>query len=106
MKYEKEIKITKKLANKINHLLTEVNEDFGEDLTITKTAVFDNGFEMDIKCCGCRNDVAWTEAVLFRNGSEVACTEPCDEFIGVWECTNDKDSYIVNIVVDESEVTT
>lgn len=100
MTYRKEIKITKALADEINHLLTEVDEDFGEDLTITKTAVFDNGFEMDIKCCGCLDDVAWTEAVLFRNGSEVCCTEPCDEFLGEWECTNDINTYVVNVTVE------
>lgn len=100
MTYIKEIKITQKLADEINHLLTEIDEDFGEDLTITKTAVFDNGFEMDIKCCGCRDEVAWTEAVLFHNGSEVCCTEPCDEFLGEWECTNDVNTYIVNVVVE------
>lgn len=100
MTHRKEIKITKKLADEINHLLTEVNEDFGEYETIIKTAVFENGFEMDIKCCGCRDGVAWTEAVLFRNGSEVCYTEPCDEFLGEWECTNDVDTYIVNVVVE------
>ena len=100
MTYTKEIKITQELADEINNLLTEVDEDFGEDSAIVKTAVFDNGFEMDIKCCGCRDDVAWTEAVLFHNGGEVCCSEPCDEFLGEWECTNDTDEYIVNVVVE------
>lgn len=100
MVYRKEIKITKKLADEIDHLLTEFDEDFGEDRTITKTAIFDNGFEMDIKCCGCQDDVAWTEAVLFHNGSEVCCSEPSDKFVGEWECTNDKDTYVVTVTVD------
>ena len=104
MVYKKEIKITKMLADEIEYLLRHGDPTFGEDLAISKTAVFDNGFEMDIKCCGVQYNeeepnLAWTEAVLFRNGSEVCCSEPADEFLGEWECTNDTDTYIVNVVV-------
>jgi hypothetical protein len=100
MKFTKNIIVERKLANEINRLLAERDESFGEDFAITKTAVFDNGFEMDIKCCGCCDDVAWTEAVLFHNGSEVCCTEPCDEFFGEWECTNGDDTFITHVIPD------
>ena len=68
------------------------NEDecLNENQTLTYTAVFKNGYEMDIKVCGVEyidgeDNSAWTEAVLFHYGSEVACTEPSDEFFGTWE---------------------
>lgn len=102
MIYTRDIIVDSKLADKINYLLTEGDEEFGEDSVITKTAIFNNGFEMDIKCCGCHDDVAWTEAVLLRNGSEVCCTEPCDEFFGEWECTNDEDTYTVRVIKEET----
>jgi len=102
MVYRKEIRITKKLADEINHLLTVVDKNFGDDSTISVTAIFDNGSEMDIKCCGSNEEPAWTEAVLFHNGSEVCCSDPSDEFVGEWELRNDEDIYIVNVTVENS----
>ena len=101
----KQIKITKELNNEINRLLTVGDENFGEDICITKTAVFDNGYEMDIKCCGVQyeeggDNGAWTEAVLFRNGSQVCCSEPSDEFVGEWELRDDNQVFTVNVVVE------
>ena len=100
------ITITKKLANEINYLLRHGDPSFGEDLTIVKTAVFDNGYEMDIKCCGVQYEegevnTAWTEAVLFHNGSEVCCSDPCDEFVGEWELSDGDNVYVVNVSVEE-----
>lgn len=105
MIYKKEIKITKKLEEEISHLLRYGDPYFGEDLAITKTAVFNSGYEMDIKCCGVQyeegaDNCAWTEAVLFHNGSEVCYTEPSDEFVGEWELTDGDNIYIVNVVVE------
>lgn len=46
-----------------------------EDDTITYTAVFPDGKQMDVKCCGSQDEVSWREAVLFdRNGSESSKT--------------------------------
>lgn len=99
MIYTQTITISKKLADKINNLLTTVNEDFGIDETIIHTANFGNGYEMDIKCCGSDDETAWTEAVLFNNGSEVCCSEPSDEYLGEWELETRDDKYIVNVVI-------
>ena len=99
MIYTETITISAKLANKINQLTTIVNPDFGEDETITVTANFGNGYEMDIKCCGADDETAWTEAVLFYHGSEVCCSEPSDEFLGEWELKTGSDKYIVNVVI-------
>lgn len=111
MKHEKELKITKKLADYINRLLTEGDKDFGEDETITETVVFDDGHEMDIKVCGVQweegeDNTAWTEAVLYESDGafgwayEVCCSEPSDEFLGEWEMEHRKDKYIVNVIVE------
>lgn len=75
-----------------------------EDETFTKTAVFDNSYEMDIKCCGVQyedgnTNACWTEAVLFRNGSEVTHSDVGDEFVGEWHLVSDDDEYIVNVIV-------
>ena len=77
----------------------------GEDDTISYSVNFGNGMEMDIKCCGVqyeegRSNLAWTEAVLFKNGSEVCCTEPSDEYTGEWELEYKGNKYIVNVTVE------
>lgn len=106
MVFTREIKISKSEFREIAKLLTWGDRNFGEDLAIVKTAVFDDGLEMDIKCCGVQweefgDNTAWTEAVLFRNGSEVCCTEPCDNFLGEWELPYGNDTYVVNVILDD-----
>lgn len=82
------------------------SEDYrlGEDDTIVHTAVFLDGTEMDVKVCGTQyseedagNNCAWTEAVLFRDGCEVACSEPSESFFGIWQLQYDNKPYIVSI---------
>lgn len=48
--------------------------------TIKSWAVdFGEGYEADVKVCSSNDgDPLWCEAVLFKNGSEVACSEVCD----------------------------
>ena len=98
MRYVKKILISKYEADYINGVLCTTNR-FGEDDTITSTAKFGNGVEMDIKLCGADNDYPWTEAVLFENGSEVCCTEVCEDFLGEWELEYNGDQYIVYVEV-------
>lgn len=105
MRFEKIITISKEEAEQINkHLHIEptcADECLSEDVAITKTAKFDNGIEMDIKCCGVQfeedseSNTAWTEAVLFKNGHELCCTEPSDEYLGEWICEYDGNEYVV-----------
>ena len=106
MRYTKEIKISKKLADEIDNLLTYGDRNFGEDYTIVKTAVFDDGYEVDIKCCGVQweddneDNTAWTETVLFHNGSEVVCANPSEQFDGEWVLSTGENEYVVNVVVE------
>lgn len=116
MRFEKTLIISKLEAAIINRYLTEEprseSECLGEDSTITKTVKFDNGIQMDIKCCGVQfiegeSNLAWTEAVLFdKNGTQLCFTEPADEFLGEWICEDDGDEYVVNVVTTKQIVVT
>ena len=76
-----------------------------EDSTIYYTTVFDDGMEMDVKCCGVQhldddNNCAWTEAVLFKDGSEIARTEVSDDLLGEWICYYNDTQYVTDVVLD------
>ena len=110
MRYEKTLKISQIEADTINHYLTEEPEDWhdclDEEDTIVYGVQFDDGKEMDIKCCGVEyregeSNLAWTEAVLFNeNGSEICCTDVSDEYLGEWICETNGNDYVVNVVVE------
>lgn len=82
----------KDLANYKRHLEEEPScedECLGENSTLTLTADFGGGMEMDVKICGVQyregeSNKAWSEAVLFKDGSEVCCSEPADIIEGEW----------------------
>lgn len=103
--------ITRERADFINNLLNltgdEIYDKYGmkRDETITETVVFDDGIEMDIKLVICEDeDMPYTEAVLFKDGCELICTDVEDEFVCEWELTyetdNSIDEYTVNIIVE------
>lgn len=73
-----------------------------EDDTLVWSASFGNGFEMDIKLCGADEEVAWTEAVLFKDGFEVGCTDCMDEILGEWELEYNDVTYITYVIEDEN----
>lgn len=106
--YSTEIILTKSENELINGYLTaSCEEEYqGDDSIISKTAIFPNGFEMDIKCCGCDNEPSWTEAVLFENGSELCCSEPYDEFLGDWELEHKGVVYHVLVRVSNEHIRT
>ncbi len=56
------------------------------DEIITHTAKFDDGIEVDIKLVVAENDsYNWCEAVIFKNGSEIGCSDVSEELFGPWE---------------------
>ena len=75
-----------------------------EDDTFSKTAVFPDDFEVDVKCCGNNDGPAWTEAVLFHHGSECCCTEPGDDYFGDWELEYEGNTYVVHVIDTEHQV--
>lgn len=108
MKYTKTLKISKKEDELIRKYLTRIpkneSECFGENDSFTRTVKFDDGMEMDIKLCGVEflddsSNLPYTEAVLFKNGSEVSCSDACDNFTGEWELENGKNTYVAIIEV-------
>lgn len=111
MKQEKKrtIIISADEAEQIEYLCTyepkNESECFGINETITHTACFKDNIEMDIKCCGVDyeengGNTAWTEAVLFKNGHEVACSEPSESYFGVWKLCYEDTEYVVEVVAE------
>lgn len=110
------ISITQQEAEKINRYLTKepTNEDecLSEDETISHTAKFSDGYQMDIQCCGVQyeedakengsTNTAWTQAVLFDpTGHEVACSDVEDEYLGEWSLEGPNgNKYIVSVGID------
>lgn len=111
MKYEKTIVIPKEYVSMINNWFTEPTDEdnfndnyMNEDETYTKTAKFENGYEMDIKICGISDyekggsNTMWSEAVLFdETGVELTCSEPEDSYFGIWELEYDGDTFVVEV---------
>lgn len=91
------VKVPKSVMDTIKGYLNAKAEDKfqGEDNTISYTAVFPDGKQMDVKCCGCRDESSWTEAVLFdKNGCELCCSEPEYKYAGTWELEHEGVKYV------------
>jgi hypothetical protein len=99
MKYVREIKLSKEKSAFYREAMKKNSKNWPSE-TLSETAVFDNGYEIDIKLCSADDGGYWTEAVLFWNGSEVCCTEPCDDFFGEWEL--ECDGTIYSVIMEES----
>lgn len=106
--------LSKEIAEKLDKWLSEPeNEDdynnnyLSEDDTFCTTAFFENGYQMDVKCCGVQyeegtSNACWTEAVLFNsNGSEMGCSEPSDEYLGEWTIEDFNGNIYKTIVVKD-----
>ena len=102
------IVISEKELNIINDLLElngdEIYQKYGlkRDKTITRTAKFPNGIEVDIKLVICDGDATpYTEGVMFRNGMEVACIDGENGYDGEWWFKHNSVQYLVNVVVED-----
>ena len=113
MIYERTLRVPQDVLARIQHYLEiepECESDcFGEDDTISYTAVFDHGYEMDIKCCGVHfeagvSNTAWCEAVLFHNGSECTSTLGEDSYLGDWELAYAGNVFLVHVLGNENTV--
>ncbi len=107
MKHESILMIPPKTVDFIEKRLREEprteEECMGEDETLSYTAAFPDGYEMDIKLCGVQfcegvSNLPYTEAVLFHHGSEVCCSEPDDSFLGTWTLNDHDEEYNVTVV--------
>lgn len=112
MKYISRIKVSQDDAEKINRYLTvepENEEDcLSENEKIAHCVHFENGFEMDIECCGGQYqegecNTAWTQACLYDpDGRPCGFTEPCNEFFGEWEIEYNGNHYVAAVVEEET----
>lgn len=95
---EETIYVSKPYAERIKKYLRGA-EVQGDGSSLSKTAKFSDGFEMDIRCCGGKDD-SWTEAILYDDtGREVAVTEPCDGFTGCWELKDEDTNTVYRVHV-------
>lgn len=61
-------------------------------------------FENCSKCCGCRNESSWTEAVLFdEKGFQLTYSEVEEEFEGPWELEYNGVHYCVDVRPDTAD---
>ena len=104
MKYEETIWVdNREMVEELLGVNPEKEEDMFHD-TMTFTAHFPDGKEVDVKICGNLEfedggwNLPWCEAVLFNeNGCEICFTEPADDIFGEWELEADGNEYIVNV---------
>ena len=96
------IKLNEKEKDYIKTLLSMTGEQIYDkyglkrDETIVHTAKFADDIEIDIKLVICEGeDKPYTEAVAFRNGSEIACTDVEDEYLRRWTLDIDNHAYVV-----------
>lgn len=111
MDYTKSLIISKDEANIINKYLyiePDSSNYLNEDSTITNTVTFDDGTEMDIKCCGVQfkegeSNLAWTEAVLFQHGCEVCHSDVGNDYVSEWTLETNGNTYTVCVLIDYDE---
>lgn len=114
MVYKEKILISRKLHNRLRRAINwkigdKISRRFNEDEKHTETVRFENGYEIDIKCCGVqmdengRNNGAWCEAVLFNErGFQESFSDVSDEFVGDWQLQDTSGNvYIVSVMVDK-----
>ena len=114
--HKTEIVIPYEEAQRIRELLTKEPESedecMGEDTIITYTAKFDNGLEVDVKLCGVQFDEdnganrPWAEAVLFKDGCEVACSDVEEDYFGIWDLEYDGEKYSVIVMAEQKAAAT
>lgn len=72
-------------------------EETGDETITIATSDFGDGIEMDVRLCKC-NSALWTEAILCREGTEIAHTDCLYKLRGEWSLNDDDDrEYIVEI---------
>ena len=111
VRYIEKLVIPKEVGDRVDYLLTHEpateDECMGEDETTCYTRRFyGTNIEMDIKLCGVQfwegtENTPWTEAVLFEDGCEVACTDVSYEYFGKWEIEYNGKIYVCNVVKGE-----
>lgn len=106
MKYVAKIGVTKAFSDEMEEIL-EITEgrhpDYKDGAVIaTVTAVFENGYQADIKVCN--GDTPYVDNVLFdENGCELDCPEISESLLGEYEFEVDGDTFEVEVTIMEKE---
>lgn len=105
MTYKKILSIPVAEVQRYNALMQASSVDYeAEDISryatvCSWTVPFGDGYEADVKVCSSdTNDPLWCEIVLFKNGSEVSCTDTCEDLIGTWTLEAKGNTYEIEIV--------
>lgn len=106
MIYEKTIKISKDVVDRMEYLLDQEELDFKEEdietdtILFYKTVKFEDGCQADIKvCCGQTN--AYVDAVLFsKDGQEVQVLEESFKLHGEYTFSYNKIEYNIELVAE------
>ncbi len=99
--YEAKIEIPKKKVDEYNRYLDsgEQYPDAGRYETVeTFTAKFSKGYEADIKVCATWECDLFVDAVLFKDGCEVAVCDPEYALDGIFEFETDDGHFEVEVV--------
>lgn len=102
MDYQETVTISASEFTFINKAM-QSKDMMGEDDTLVHTARFADGMEMDVKLCGTQDDTPWTESVLFKDGSEVCCSEPGETYDGPWTLEYGGNTYTATVVMKKPE---
>ena len=99
--YEAKISVPKNVLNEYNRYLDsgDTYPDAARYETVeTFTANFGDGYEADIKVCATWECDLFVDAVLFKNGSEVAHCDPEYALDGIFEFDADDNYFSVEVV--------
>ena len=106
MNYNATIELFPATAERVQRALDNT-ERLDPGASIIRSATFDNGMVMDVKCVGAESEDegAWTEAVLMKpdekgNLSEVAGSQVSDDYLGEWKLEYKGDTYAVEVKVN------
>lgn len=101
--YEQVVLLDSDRADQIEKWLSNT-EHQSENETFTVTVQFPDGRQMDVQCCGVQDEdeCSWTQAVLFAGGQEIGCTQPGEDFLGIWEIETPAARYRTYVITRES----
>lgn len=102
--------IAKEDAEKYNRLMQCESIDYAANNIARYSTVccwgisFGDGYEADLKVCSSDwNTPLWCEVVLFKDGSEIGCTDVFDDLTGEWVLVAQGKTFVLSVVAGEEE---
>lgn len=91
-------------ANLLSLTGNQIYDKYGlkRDESYTHTAKFPDHMEMDIKLVICEGENRpYAEAILFKDGQEVACTDCGEKLVKTWELEYEGTVYQATVLVGQ-----